>query len=364
MPEAPFDHVFVITPREVPLGGPRAMTVRRTLPARETSLVGAWCFADHVGPDDVSATGGMRVARHPHTGLATVSWLFDGSITHRDAIGSHALVEPATVDLMVAGYGITHSEFSTLDATVMSGLQLWYALPDAVPHRDREFATHAPAPLAGRGVTLRVGLGSLCARDEEGAVLEDASPLVTDIPLHLAQIDLAPGAAVELELDGAHEYGLIADRGALAIEVPGDDAAEGAGGAAETADLGRGHLAITPDGTRRIRVRCGADGDPPEPGRAVLIGGEPLGEDIVMWWNLVGRTHDEIAAFRARYQAEVGAEGEVADAPIEEGTRAAGLAVDAEQFGPWPPGTPQAWSAPPLPNARLKPRGRRGLVRP
>ena len=85
-----FEDFVLLAPREVPLGGPRGMTVHRTLPARRTSLIGAWCFVDHFGPDDVSATDGMRVARHPHTGLATVSWLFDGAITHRDSIGSHA----------------------------------------------------------------------------------------------------------------------------------------------------------------------------------------------------------------------------------------------------------------------------------
>ena len=139
-----FEDFVLLEPREVPLGGPRGMTVHRTLPARRTSLIGAWCFADHFGPDDVSATGGMRVARHPHTGLATVSWLFAGAITHRDSIGSHALVRPGDVDLMVAGSGITHSEFSTLDTTVLHGVQLWYALPDRARFRDREFTVHTP----------------------------------------------------------------------------------------------------------------------------------------------------------------------------------------------------------------------------
>ena len=105
--------VQVITAREVPLGGLRAMTVRRTLPSRERAFVGAWCFADHYGPDDVSATGGMDVAPHPHTGLQTVSWLFSGEIEHRDSAGVHALVEAGQMNLMTAGAGICHSEVST-----------------------------------------------------------------------------------------------------------------------------------------------------------------------------------------------------------------------------------------------------------
>src|SRR5437763_14402083 len=86
--------VTVLTAREVPLGGVRAMRVRRTLPQRARSLVGAWCFADHYGPDDVAATGGMFVPPHPHVGLQTVSWLFAGEVEHRDTLGTRALVRP------------------------------------------------------------------------------------------------------------------------------------------------------------------------------------------------------------------------------------------------------------------------------
>ncbi|WP_311197828.1 pirin family protein [Ornithinimicrobium sp. INDO-MA30-4] len=98
----------VLTPRDVPLGGPRAMTVRQTLPQRKRSLIGAWCFVDHYGPDDVLATGGMQVPPHPHTGLSTVSWLFSGQVEHRDSVGTHAMVRPGELNLMTAGRGISH----------------------------------------------------------------------------------------------------------------------------------------------------------------------------------------------------------------------------------------------------------------
>jgi quercetin 2,3-dioxygenase len=107
------DDVQVVTSRDVPLGGPRAMTVRRTLPQRDRSLVGAWCFADHYGPDDVAGTGGMDVPPHPHTGLQTVSWLFTGEIEHRDTSGVHAFVRPGELNLMTGGHGVAHSEVST-----------------------------------------------------------------------------------------------------------------------------------------------------------------------------------------------------------------------------------------------------------
>ena len=123
--------VELMEPREVPLGGPRAMPVRRTLPQRHRSLIGAWCFLDHYGPDLVSESGGMEVAPYPHTGLQTVSWLFTGEIEHRDSAGNVAMVRPQEVNLMTAGRGISHSEVSTPQTTVLHGAQLWVALPDA-----------------------------------------------------------------------------------------------------------------------------------------------------------------------------------------------------------------------------------------
>ena len=146
----PADGVEVLEPRDVPLGGPRAMTVRRTLPQRQRSLIGAWCFADHYGPDDVGATGGMDVPPHPHTGLQTVSWLFTGEIEHRDSMGSHALVRPGAVNLMTGGLGIAHSEVSTPGTTVLHGAQLWVALPDAHRNAPKDFQHHEPTPTRRR----------------------------------------------------------------------------------------------------------------------------------------------------------------------------------------------------------------------
>ena len=95
----------LIEPRPVPLGGLRAMTVRRLLPSRDRRMVGAWCFIDHYGPDDVAITGGMRVAPHPHTGLQTASWIFTGTIEHRDSLGTVTDVRPGELNLMTAGSG-------------------------------------------------------------------------------------------------------------------------------------------------------------------------------------------------------------------------------------------------------------------
>ena len=137
----------VLTPRDVPLGGLRAMTVRRTLPQRQRSLIGAWCFLDHYGPDEVDgSTAGMVVPPHPHTGLQTVSWLFTGEIEHRDSAGHHAFVRPGELNLMTAGRGISHSEYSTPGTTTLHGAQLWLALPDGDRQVDPTFEHFAPEP--------------------------------------------------------------------------------------------------------------------------------------------------------------------------------------------------------------------------
>jgi redox-sensitive bicupin YhaK (pirin superfamily) len=308
--------VDILTPREVPLGGPRAMSVRRTLPQRQRSLIGAWCFVDHYGPDDVAATGGMNVAPHPHTGLATVSWLFTGEVEHRDSHGVHAIVRPGELNLMTGGHGVCHSEVSLPDTTTLHGVQLWLALPDA--HRDtpRAFAHHAPEPVELPGATVRVFLGALA-----GA----ASPVPTFSPLLGAEIVLEPHARVALDVDPAFEHGVLVDTGGVRV-----------GGEGMTpADVAAAELGYVAPGTARLDLANDADA----PARLLLIGGTPFGEQIVMWWNFVGRTHDEVVAFRTAWEDDPeGRFGHV--------TGYVGLDGGTARL-----------HAPALPNARLRPRG-------
>ena len=264
----------VLHPREVPLGGPRAIRVRRTLPQRERSLIGAWCFADHYGPQDVRSGPGMDVPPHPHTGLQTVSWLFSGEVEHRDSAGVHAMVRPGELNLMTAGAGICHSEVSTAATTVLHGVQLWVALPDADRDTGRDFAHFVPTPRAVGGATLRVFLGELAGQ---------RSPVHTFTPLLGAQLDLDPGAELTLEVDPAFEHGVLLDQGDVAV---GDTPLE-------VADLtfqatGNPELTVTNRGAR--------------PARVVVLGGPPFPEELVMWWNFVGRSHDEIATYREQWQ--------------------------------------------------------------
>ncbi|QBJ97585.1 pirin family protein [Rhodococcus sp. ABRD24] len=301
--------IEIITSREVPLGGPRAMPVRRTLPQRKRSLIGAWCFADHYGPDDVARTGGMDVAPHPHTGLQTVSWLFAGEIEHRDSKGVHAMVRPGEVNLMTGGHGICHSEVSTPETTVLHGLQLWIALPENSRDAPRNFEHYVPPAVAIEGGSARVFLGSLVGSQ---------SPVHTFTPLLGAELTLEPRATVRLEVDTAFEHGVLVDTGAVRLED------------VDGVDLARADLGYIGTGASTLTLTNRTD----ETARTVLLGGEPFGEEIVMWWNFVGRSHDEIEAFRAAWQAESDRFGK----------------VDGYQ------GAVARLPAPALPNARIKPR--------
>ncbi|MDT0183648.1 pirin family protein [Microbacterium sp. ARD31] len=307
--------VEVLTPREVPLGGPRAMRVRRTLPQRHRSLIGAWCFVDHYGPDEVDETGGMVLPAHPHTGLQTASWLFDGELEHRDSVGSLATVRPGELNLMTAGRGISHTEVSTPGTSVLHGAQLWIALPDESRHVEPRFEHFVPEPVRGPGWEARVFIGSL---------LGASSPVVTHTPLLGAELMLAPGRTLEVDVDETFEHGVLLDVGA--IDVDGQE-------------LAPSDLCHVPDGRSTITVTAH------EEARLLLLGGPPFGEPIVMWWNFIGRSHDEIAGYRQEWQEQIAAGGGDVVADGREVAVGRFGVVDLEL---------QPIPAPALPNVRLK----------
>lgn len=316
----PADGSSVLAPRVVPLGGLRAMSVRRTLPSRERSLIGAWCFVDHYGPDAVADTGGMSVAPHPHTGLQTVSWLFTGEIEHRDSAGNHAMVRPGEVNLMTAGRGISHSEVSTGSTTTLHGAQLWVALPDVHRHTEPGFAHYAPPPILAEGLSARVFLGSL---------LGETSPVPTFTPLLGAEVVLEPGTQVDLEMDPAFEHGVLLDVGSAMVA---DHQAQ------------PGDLVYLPIGRSTLRLTAGDDQV-----RLLLLGGEPFGESIVMWWNFVGRSHREIVEFRTAWQTQITSD------PEESGVVADSHDVAQGRFGVVDDHLPPI-PAPELPRVRLRER--------
>ena len=251
------------------------MTVRRTLPQRQRSLIGAWCFVDHYGPDPVDDTGGMNVAPHPHTGLQTVSWLFEGEIEHRDSAGNHAMVRPGQVNLMTAGRGISHSEVSTPGTRTLHGAQLWVALPDADRHADPGFAHHEPSQLTGR--LVGAGVPGVAARR------------------HVAGVDVHTAAGRRDPARPRHPALPRRRPGVRARRARRLRAGQRRGHRAKPSDL-----AYVPTGSERLELRSYD-----EPTRLLLLGGPPFGEPIVMWWNFVGRNHEEIVGFREEWQAQI-----------------------------------------------------------
>ncbi|WP_258564550.1 pirin family protein [Streptomyces himalayensis] len=297
-------HVDVLPARDVPLGGPRAMTVRRTLPQRDRTLIGAWCFADHYGPDSVAETGGMQVPPHPHTGLQTVSWLFSGEIEHRDSLGSHAFVRPGELNLMTGGYGISHSEVSTPSTTVLHGAQLWVALPEEHRHAERDFQHYAPEPVRLAGAEVRVFLGSLAG---------DTAPVRTFTPLLGAELLLDPRATVTLAVDTGFEHGVLVDDGSVRL--------------GETL-VRRAELGYVGPGYDTLTLTNESD----DTTRLLLLGGTPFEEEIVMWWNFIGRSHEDIVQAREEW------------------------ASASERFGVVEGYAGERLPAPALPNATIRPR--------
>jgi quercetin 2,3-dioxygenase len=293
---------LVLTPREVPLGGPRAILVRRTLPHRERRMIGAWCFVDHYGPVDVAVTTGMRVPPHPHTGLQTVSWLIDGAIAHNDSVGSTVVVQPGQLNLMTAGQGISHSEDSLSEPVHLHGVQLWVALPDGSRMQAPHFENHQDLPtLTIEGAEVTVFMGEL---------LGLSSPAAIYTPIVGAQLKLPPGTSLTMPLRSDFEYGVLAIDGQIQIDE--DHVPEHA-----LASLGRD----------RSEVRLTA----PSGALLLLLGGQPFDEEIVMWWNFIGRSHEEIEQMRADW---------------ESGTVFGHVDYHAPRL-----------EAPPMPLTRLKPRG-------
>jgi quercetin 2,3-dioxygenase len=290
--------------KEVLLG--ESTRVRRLLPTLGRRLVGAWAFVDHYGPDDVAAGAGMQVAPHPHTGLQTVSWLLEGEVHHRDSLGSDVEFGPGQLALMTAGHGIAHAEQSpVVHPRFLHGAQLWVALPDASRDTAPAFEHHATLPgWTSDGLTTTVLMGSFGGATSPGRAY---TPLVG------VDLALAPGADVELPVEPDFEYGLLASSGTATVEG---------------APLERGAMLYLGTGRRTLRVTAA------EPTRLLLLGGEPFEEQLVMWWNFVGRSGEEIADYAEQWNAESARFGAV-------------LGYDGDRL-----------EAPPLPPVRMKPRGR------
>ncbi|KQX72308.1 pirin family protein [Aeromicrobium sp. Root472D3] len=294
-------HDLTLGAREVPLGGLRGLTVHRTLPQKGFPTVGAWCFVDHFGP----TSHPMAVLPHPHTGLQTVTWPLAGEIRHRDSLGSDVVLKPGELNLMTSGDGVSHSEFSVGDPDApMHGIQLWVALPAGALDGPAGFEHHPDLPVAeGDGWTATVLLGEL-----GGA----SSPATTYTPIVGAELSVEPGAST-IPLRPDFEHAVLAVDGPVVVDG---------------VEVARRELRYLAPGRSQVGVQV------PAATTLLLIGGEPFDEELVMWWNFIGRSHDDIVLARDDWQAA------------------------AERFGHVDGHDGKVIPAPPLPEVRLTPRRR------
>lgn len=254
--------------REVDLG--EGTRVRRLLPKRQRATIGAWCFVDHFGPLEVAGKPGMRVPPHPHIGLQTVTWLLDGEILHRDSLGNQQTIRPGELNLMTAGRGIAHSEESEPEhPPMLHGVQLWTALPSWSRAVEPAFdhVTELPS-VETEGLRLTVLMGEIA-----GA----ASPARAYSDLVGADVQVTRATDEDLPLRKDFEYGAIALAGEASVDG---------------VSLRPGLLVYLGTGRRTLAIRAGA------PARLLLLGGEPFGEPLFMWWNFVGHSIEEIVEAR------------------------------------------------------------------
>lgn len=263
--------------RDAVLG--EGMTIRRALPNRLRRMIGAWCFLDHFGPLDVTGGDGMRVGPHPHIGLQTFTWPLAGEILHRDSLGFEQLIRPGQVNLMTAGRGISHSEESPRErSALLHGAQLWIALPDEQRHCEPTFEHYPQLPLLDRG-GFRVTVLA-------GEALGERAPTRVLSPLVALDFTSSGDAAIEIGVRTDFEYGALVLEGEASIEGQ---------------TLGIGQLLYLGCGRERLQLRSGSrDG---QSTRLLLIGGAPFGEEVLLWWNFVGRDRQELARASAEWNA-------------------------------------------------------------
>lgn len=278
------------------------MEVRRTIPHAKLKTIGAWCFVDHFGPTE--QTDGMVVAAHPHTGLQTVTWLLEGQIEHRDSIGSVQIIKPGELNLMTAGFGISHSELSQTGPEHLHAVQLWLVLSDQTRNQAPAFEHQADLPkVQTKDFQATVLAGEFLGKTAKTKIFSELVGVELRLP---AWTD----AKIPVRTD--FEYGVLNLEGSASI----------AGNNLPISDL-----AYFEPGNQEILIQTENS-----PATVMLLGGVPFPEKILMWWNFIGRNHADIAQAREQWNARDERFGQFED-----------------QIGGWIP-------APELPNVTLQPR--------
>lgn len=266
---------MLIEPRTVKLTTRTGVAVRRTLPHAKLKMIGAWCFVDHFGPTE--QTDGMVVAAHPHTGLQTVTWLIEGKIEHRDSIGSVQEINPGQLNLMTAGYGISHSEISQQGPERLHAVQLWVALPKEHIDTAPEFEHQADLP--------KVGGERFTATVLAGEFMGQAAATKIFSPMMGAELRIKANSKIELPLNPDFEYGFMLAEGQAIVNRQ-----EVMTSGLFYSELGQAQ-AVIETGDHDVIV--------------LMLGGKPFGEKILMWWNFIARNNDEIVEQRNNWNNHI-----------------------------------------------------------
>ena len=266
----------LIVPRARDIGG---FDVRRALPSPKRQMVGPFIFFDQMGPAEFITDGGIDVRPHPHIGLGTVTYLYQGEFEHRDSIGTHQMIYPGEVNWMTAGRGVTHSERTSEETRAtrnkLFGIQTWIALPEDKEDIAPDFEHHKEAALpviTDTGVTARLILG-----DAYGEI----SPVTMHSETFYADVVLAAGASFPLP-DNHEDRGIYVTEGS--IEVAGD-----------TFPAGR-MMVFRPGDS--ISAKAG-----PQGARLMVLGGATMNEKRYIWWNFVSSSKDKIEEAKEAWMA-------------------------------------------------------------
>jgi len=246
--------------------------IKRALPSRHKRMIGAWCFLDHAGPVHFPQGDGLDVGPHPHIGLQTFTWMIDGTMMHTDSLGTHQLIQPKQVNLMTAGYGISHTEVAPESETQMHAAQLWIALPDDKINMAPQFDHYPELPVVTQdGIELTVLVGEF---------LQTKSPVKALSLLLGVDLRSSESQSTVLPLNPKFEYGFMALEGTASINGH---------------ELNEDNMVVLEPGLTQVKIDLHAGG------RVLLLGGEPFESPILLWWNFVGRTQEELNIAREQW---------------------------------------------------------------
>ncbi|WP_038345836.1 pirin family protein [Acinetobacter sp. A47] len=275
-----FIQEFTIRSAEIGQG----TVIKRALPSRHKRMVGAWCFLDHAGPVSFPAGDGLDVGPHPHIGLQTFTWMIAGTMMHTDSLGSKQLIRPKQVNLMTAGRGISHTEVAPESETQMHAAQLWIALPDDQLNIDPKFEHYPELPVVSKDqVEFTVLVGDF---------LQTTSPVQVHTPLVGVDLTAQADTRTRIPLNPEFEYAFMALEGTARVN-----------GHVLTAD----NMVVLETGLTEIEVEL------TQGHRLLLIGGEPFESPILLWWNFVGRSMQDLQQAREDWVNHAARFGEIPD---------------------------------------------------